>query len=278
MKITNKNNLPLPLYAAIADSEYSKGDAQYSVTQLIDPPRKVALETLYGDVLETDAADSIPALLGTAIHEKIERSARAKGYTVEQRLYAEIDGVKISGQFDYIDDEGLLWDWKVASVWEIMNGVKDSREQQLNIYGYLASLNDIRVRGLRVGFIFRDWSIQKSLYETGYPQSQTMVYPIPRWDDASTIEFIRQRLGKLQEHKLAECSPDERWASPDRYAVIKDGKSRASRLFTSHVDAINYINGRGDYTVEFRPGESTRCKFYCPVAAYCDQWKELQRG
>jgi hypothetical protein len=279
MKITNNNNLPLPIYNAVADSSYSRGDSDISITQLLDPPRKVALETLYGDALTSDVSSNIHALIGTAVHEKIERTAVLAELTVEQRLFTDILGWRVSGQFDYIDRDGLLWDWKTASVWEIMNEVRASREYQLNCYDFLATNHGYTVSGLRVGFIFRDWSAREALYTNGYPPNQVMVYPITRWDTGSQRTFLEERVRLHQEARetLPECTAEERWAKPDSYAAVKVGNKRASKVFESAQDASQYVAAKGvEYGVEFRPGESTRCKFYCSVADYCEQWKGLK--
>src|SRR3990167_5596923 len=43
MKLTNKQGLPQPLVEAVRNDSYGRGDADISVTQLLAPPRKVAL-------------------------------------------------------------------------------------------------------------------------------------------------------------------------------------------------------------------------------------------
>ena len=46
MRWTNEHDLPEPLYRAIIDDPYDKGDAELSVTQLLLPPRIVLLQNL----------------------------------------------------------------------------------------------------------------------------------------------------------------------------------------------------------------------------------------
>ena len=59
MKITNKFNLPLPLVKAVENREYSKGDATFSVTELLRPPQMWKLMKMYSHLIETDVIDNI---------------------------------------------------------------------------------------------------------------------------------------------------------------------------------------------------------------------------
>ena len=262
---------------AVANAQYSRGDADISITQLLDPPRKVALERIYEDVLEADVSDQIFSLMGQAMHTILERGGVAT--QSEQRLYADIGGWRVSGQFDYIDDEGILWDWKFVSVWEAMNGVKQGREDQLNAYAYLASANELQVRGLCVGFIFRDWKASDSKL-SGYPSSQVWTYGVKLRSLCDTKSFLDERVRLHQEarEQLPECTPEERWARPDTYAVIKAGGKRATKVFQKQADAALFAGAKGSsYAVELRPGTNTRCESYCDVSAYCEQFKRLKR-
>ena len=74
-------------------------------------------------------------LLGSALHVVAERG-QAEGHRNEERLFAEINGVTLSGAIDVQQEtpEGLiLMDYKFTSVWAVMRE-KPEWEQQLNIY------------------------------------------------------------------------------------------------------------------------------------------------
>lgn len=234
---------------------------------------------MYADILEADASDMIWSLMGTAMHTVLERGGvDAKGM-VEERLYADVDGARISGQFDYMDADDIIWDWKIASVWEVMNGVKQSREQQLNAYAYLATVNLLPVRGLRIGFILRDWSQTEAYRRRDYPPHQVVVYGVPLWNKESAESYLRERVRLHREAALAlpECSKEERWARDDTYAVVRANSKRASRVFDSSDDAARYLQTKdSSYRVVTRPGESIRCQSYCPVSLYCSQWEKLR--
>lgn len=280
MRITNNNDLPQPIYDAILSNPYSRGTSDISVTDLIEPVRLVALRELHAEDLTSDASELIWSLLGQAMHSILEKAGRKSGKgESEARLYANVEDWTISGQFDYIDEDGVLWDWKFVSVYEYINGLKASRPQQLNLYAHLARLNGYTVTGLRVGFIFRDWSTRAAENESSYPQAQAIAVEIPLWSEDEVAEFLSQRVIAHQTAQAAvargeepeECTPEERWAKPDTWAVTKKGNKRATRVYTTKEQADLHIAGTKDFVVSFRPGESTRCRYYCPVLKWCNQ-------
>jgi len=56
-KLTNKYNLPQTFYDAVKNDDYTKGDSNISVTELISPPRKIALEEKHAGEIEEDVSD-----------------------------------------------------------------------------------------------------------------------------------------------------------------------------------------------------------------------------
>lgn len=283
MNLTNRFNLPAPLVEAVRTDPYSRGDADISVTGLLDPPRKVVLEQQFGDQLTEDVSDKLYSLLGQGMHAIIERGAKAAGYPlVEERMYFDCLGWRVSGQFDYMDNDGVLWDWKQASVYEMQHGIKPDRERQLNVYAYMARVNGYTVTGLRDVFVLRDWHKGEVGRTANYPPWQGVVYPARMWAEDEVLAFIEDRVRKHQDARnaLPECTMDERWAKPDAYAVHRAGSARASRVFTTHGAAVNYISERGwrDASIEKRQGQSTRCQSYCAALAVCAQGQACVGG
>ena len=88
----------------------------------------------------------------------------------------------------------------------------------------------------------------------------------------------RVRVHQLAREVLPECSPAERWAKPDRWALMKDGRKSAVKLFDDQTVARDVLElaGKGHSVVK-RPGASTRCAFYCNAAPFCDQAKALNQ-
>jgi hypothetical protein len=97
LKVTNKHNVPETLVALATRDYYSKGKADYSVTEIISPPRIQRLRRQYNEQMEQDVSDMLWQLLGSALHVVAERGV-ADGHITEERLITEIDGVKLSGQ------------------------------------------------------------------------------------------------------------------------------------------------------------------------------------
>lgn len=277
MKLTNQYNFPEPIVRAVAANPYDAGDADISITSLIDAPQVVELNRLHADDITVDVSDQIYSLLGQAMHTVLER-ANVRG-TVEERLYIDCLGWRVSGQYDYIDEDGLLWDWKMVGVYEAMNGVKPEREKQLNSYAHMARQNGHDIKGLRIGFILRDWK-QSESNKPNYPQHQSLVYPVTMWSDNETKEFIEERVRIHQaargSNDLPECTEEERWKRPGKWAVVRGDNRRANRLFDRESDAVDYLDNKqwNDGRVDYRDGISVRCEHFCRVRDYCIQYQQ----
>lgn len=280
MNLTNRLNLPQPLVDAVTNDEYTSGDADISVTSLLSPPRKVALEALHRDELEEDVSDRIWSLLGQSIHTILERAATTG--IAEQRLSIVVEGWKVSGGMDYYSPgDGLLQDYKCVTVWKFKDGsVPMEYEQQLNMYAEILRQNGHTVKRLQIVGILRDWSKLEAQRDPSYPQTQVVIRDVTIWPQAQAQAFIRERvlLHRQARFELPECSATERWQRPDYYAVMKPGAKRALRVFTSIEDAMALVAGSNGLIIKKRPGESTRCRSYCSAAPLCHQYQESQKN
>ena len=282
-KITNRYGLPGAIVEAIKEDPYDPGKkTDISATGLLSPPRQKALMYAHGNELVEDASDRIWALIGQAVHSVLERAEPSA--LTEKRLYMDIDGWKISGQYDRMTlRQKTLQDYKVMSVWEIIYGLKKEKEEQLNILLQLAAENGYnKITNLEIIGIFRDWQKTKAKFDKKYPQSQVKRIQVDVWPEEKRIAFIKER---VQLHKdarisLPQCTADERWATPDKWAVMKKGRKSAVRLLSSEEEAELYIkekNVAGGY-IEHRRGESKRCESYCPVVNFCEQYNLTVRA
>ena len=283
MIYTNVHNLPQPIVAAITNSKYSRGDSDISVTQLIDPPRMIALQEQYKDKLVEDVSDSVFAMFGTAVHNVLDGYTQTKH--AKRRLYTNCRGWTISGEFDYIDDDGTLWDWKVGSVWEVMNELKDTREPQLNLYALLASRESAPVKELKLGFILRDWQSASAERDSSYPPQPVAVVKLPLWDQAVTEAYLEERVRLHQEARvtLPECTDKERWAKPTVWAAMKNQNVKATKLFATENEALAWHQLQSDASqirIVKRDGELTRCKRYCTVGklGFCEQYNAILKS
>jgi hypothetical protein len=282
-QITNKQNLPEAIVRAVSNDSYTKGDSKYSVTQLIGPPRQAALLRRHREEIVEDAADRIWSLLGQVAHGILER-ADWKNALTEERLYANIDGITISGQLDrlILTPDEVLSDYKVTSVWTLLDGVKPEWERQLNILAELLRLHSFAPSRLQVVAILRDWSKGRARREPNYPQQGVAVLDVPLWSQEKAQAYIRERirLHEAAEVELPECTSEERWARPDVYAVHKGTNKRASKLCATESEAIEYAASvdpeSKTYRVVHRPGASIRCADYCAVSEFCSQYQAMQ--
>lgn len=281
MKVTNKHRVPAPLVTLATREYYSKGAAQYSVTELLSPPRVRRLREQYDSEIVTDVTDLMWQMLGSALHVVMERG-QTENHITEERLFTDVDGVTISGAIDLQEEkEGgvIITDYKFTSAWAVMND-KPEWEQQLNVYKWLVeTVKRRRVDALRICALIRDYSRHET--KEGYPAAPIQMVDIPMWDAVKAETFVRHRLELHRDAKVAqdlgmplpECSPEERWQSETVYAVKREGRKTAIRVFKSLEDANQLAEKEKGY-VETRPGESRRCAGnFCSVAQWCEQYQ-----
>jgi hypothetical protein len=282
---TNTARLPQHLVDILTLDEYeSRG---LGVTTLIDAPRIAVLRRRHE--VTQDVMDRYHSFIGTAVHQAL---ARCNPGVVERRICADINGELVCGIPDYYEGE-TLYDYKTCSTWVNSLGLKESWTRQLNVYRWLLRQHDIVVTKLRLIAFFKDWN--KSTIRDGYPNYPIQEYAISCWSLKETSEYIADRVSlhlfaqDLPDDKLPECSSEERWESPGKYAVHLNGKVRAERLLDSEEEARAWIAEAGGrvskvldytgkymelpkgYTIVVRPTEWKRCG-YCDVAPFCNQY------
>ena len=287
MKITNKFNVPETLVALATRDYYTKGKSDYSVTEIISPPRIQRLRREHFEEIEQDVSDMLWMLLGTALHVVAERS-EVSGHTNEERLSAGVNGIILSGAIDLQKDEAdgiTITDYKFTSAWALMND-KPEWEQQQNIYKYLVErVKKKPVKGLKICALIRDWSRRDAQNKADYPQAPIQVIDIPMWTFDRTEHFIKERVEMHRDSKvnadwgeeLPLCSDEERWVRPTTYAVKKDGRKTAIRVFDTQDEAdalLKEMPEKDKGFIEIRKGEAVRCTGnFCGVSQWCSQFQ-----
>jgi len=270
--LTNLHGLPDALVAAVKNDPY-QGGGDISVTKLIDAPQKRYLAKRYKDAVVEDVSERIWALMGQAVHTVLERANTSA--LVEKRLFADVDGWKLSGQFDRIHlSDGVMQDWKVCSVFK-SNG-DEGWTRQLNVLRWLANRNGIVVDKLQVVAIFRDWKRSELERKRDYPNQPIRVIEIPVWSDEEVFSYIKGRISLHQRAdagEAIECSDEDRWFSGTSYALIKAGGKKATRVAPS-MDALG--DPPKGYEIIERKGSNRRCESYCEVAPFCPQYQKLK--
>lgn len=247
MTLTNLYNLPLSVVRAMENDKYSKGDSDFSVTQLLNPPRQEALKEIHKDELVEEASNRIFALLGQATHVILERGAREGIDLVERRFFATFLGKRVSGQIDLLErDSGVLSDFKVTKAYPFTKkggkGLKPEWIAQLNMQLELMRQNGESAERLQIVGIVRDWDekcldpYNKLKYLEGYPPTEIVTVPVPIWERKKTVAFIEERVDLHLQAKvlIPRCGSAETWG--------------------------------GD-----------RCKGYCVVSPHCEQYKNATK-
>ena len=288
MKITNKHNVPETLVALASRDYYSKGKSDYSVTEIISPPRIQRLRRLHHEEMEQDVSDMLWQLLGSALHVVAERGV-AEGHITEERLIAEVDGVKLSGAIDIqkVESDGVtITDYKFTSAWALRQD-KPEWEAQQNIYAWLVeTVKGQKVKGIQICALVRDWSRREASVKPSYPQAPIQVLELPLWDSSYTEQYIKERIeahrmSKVQADwgdELPPCSDDERWVRETKYAVMREGRKTAIRVLDTQHEADELAIKEKGY-VEVRKGEAIRCTGnFCGVAQWCSQYQRSQEN
>lgn len=303
MIITNKHHLPLPLVAAVSQPFFWTPE-RMGITTLIGPPRAYQLRIRHDEEIKEDAADRIWLLLGKHVHGTLENTGKKlldglwgkttekmkeilTGMLVEKKYTIEVGGWTIVCVGDvYIEALQELDDYKITSVWGVIDRKpKDEWVEQLNCNAYIYRKHGHEVKALNVIAILRDWSINNAKQKGNYPQAAVRKVKIPLWGDGTIRTFIEDRVmahqlaEKLADDDLPFCTPQERFAQPDKWAVKKKTNKKAKKLFFREEEAQNYMEDKGlygDHIIEFRPGKSTRCEDYCSARDFCNQWKLIK--
>jgi hypothetical protein len=281
MKITNKQNLPAPVVALLTRNFYTKGASQYSVTELMSPPKIRRLREQFDDQIEVDVTSMLESQFGTFMHGKLE-AKEIEGCINEERLFTDVNGMTISGQIDLQEEltSGIgVVDYKFVKAWSVMMN-KTEWETQLNVYKWLVeTVKHKKVVRLQVCAFIKDYS--KFETKDGYPEAKIVMIDIPMWDSVKAESYVRSRLEMHQNAKMAHdfgeelqpCTDEERWAKETTYAVKRDGRKTAIRVFKTIEEATELAEKEKGY-VETRAGEYTRCTGnYCQVAEWCDQYQ-----
>lgn len=292
MEITNRHNLPIEVYNALCKNRYNPDDessgvkTDFSVSAIVAPTQQTILRKRYPDCNTEDCIDRVWSLFGHIAHALLEEHG-SDGSITEKRFYATIHEKIISGQIDHYKDRRIT-DYKTTGVYKIKKGDFDEWQKQLNLYALLCEDAGYPVDTIRIIAIIRDWS-EASTYELNYPQAPIVVLPLVKWSKEARRKYLNERVSLLlaneraKDEDLMPCTHKERWRDFAGYAVVKQGNTKASKVFKAITD-LNKANayaeekGKG-YSVETRYTLPRRCINFCNVSSKCHQfkkWKEEQ--
>lgn len=288
MELVNDCKYPDTFMDVLRLDSYSRDGANYSVTEVIRPPRIVLLERRHRDTISVPASSVIKSFIGTAIHDACERRLLRvpnKLYLMERRLMEDISGRQVGGKFDIYENRKLI-DIKTTSTWKVVYNEGDfyDWQAQLNSYAWMLERRGMPVDRLCIMAIFMDFD-PKRVGGKNYPSSMVEEIYLPKWKPEEVESLLTTsvneliRCESLPDDELPPCSKDDMWVKPDKLAVLQQHKVRAVRVLDSLEEAEQYIvsNNLRDAYVEARLGEPTRCTSFCKVSHVCSQYKQFQQ-
>lgn len=255
-------------------------ESDYSATSLIDSPRIFQLRKRHRAEVTEDVSDHFKSFLGDAIHKQLDSSLRLKGYATERKFFQCVEGRNIVCRIDAYKD-GILWDHKTTTANNVMRGIKQEWEEQLNINAWFLAKSGIPVSSIRIHAVILDWNKWDLLRRKDYPATPVLELMIPLWDFERQDAFVRSLVAA---HKAAENLPDDelplctlkdRWRNGDVYAVRLPNVGTSKRNCSSEEEAKAFIDDKSLHAayIEYRPGTDIRCEDYCMGAAFCNQYK-----
>jgi hypothetical protein len=301
-EFTNNHGVPFEtaVFAAYHSTLYSGGAprvGKLSTTTLIGPLRKALYGMLQAESTEPqDVNFLLASAKGTCMHEGMTRALTAynSGYVCEQRIETEVEGWKISGEFDILTPDKQIKDLKFVSNYNLKKlqedmlilepgmSLEEMYEQtptyfkyqaQLSVYYYL--LNDPEVKPY-ASILF---SLNNGSDMGKYKVDQEVVFPL--WPREATEEFITNRVKLLKQH-LADgtmplCSDSERGYSKAEYKLQRVGTTgklstvRGSKFdnYTKFREFVMKSGKLGDVE-QIQDAKYTLCN-YCNYSSICTQ-------
>lgn len=300
---TNNHAVPkeIGIMAAYHSTLYTGGApriGKLSTTTLIGPLRKALYGMLNPEPTEPqDVISLLASSKGTIMHAGMTQALQAhnSGYTCEQRIETEVDGWKISGEFDILTPDKQIKDLKFVSNYNLKKlqedmdklepgmSLEDMYEQvptyfkyqaQLSVYHYLLNDQDVKPYG-SILFILNNGSDMGK-----YKVDSEVTFPL--WPREATEEFITNRIAVLKQHladsTLPLCSDTERGYSPGSWKLqrVSPTNNKLSTVRGSIFD--NEPEFRAFVRKSGRPGDSeliaepkyAMCN-YCNYSSICDQ-------
>lgn len=287
MILTNKLNLPQAFVNAVSNVRHNDYKT-LSATTLLKGNKEIILTHRHFDEITQDVSDLVWASFGSAFHLFMEN--QEDDSFKEEKFEVSLFDWKITGKVDRYDLKNeTIEDWKTTSVWKIIK--KEFTEWRIQglIYAWLMKQNGLNVRHIRFVALLKDHSKTEARRSSSYPQDPVYIYEYDVNEDElkKTEEFIKAKLSnfikitKYEDDVIPECSPEERWVTPVTYAVMKDGRKKALKVFESEDEAQKFIDeqekDKDKLSIEERKGLDKKCMEYCPCAQFCSYYQQVTR-
>jgi hypothetical protein len=273
-------------FEEMAKEDYTADPKTYRVTSLLKGIRETILEKRHAGEIEQDVSDMIWLLFGRAVHGILENQQEAGHEIKETRLIIDFDEYQLSGQFDlYNEQEKKITDYKTCSIWKVLFGDYADWKRQLLIYSYMMQQIGFEVKSGEIVAIMKDHSKRDAKIKADYPKLPVKVieFDFTEQDFIDIENWLNYRFAEIRtcenlpDDDLPLCTPEERYNSGDKYAVMKNGNKKAMRVLDTKEDAERWMETGGGNYIETRPGEDKKCLDYCAACEFCSYYKGLQR-
>ena len=281
MTITNNMNLPEALVKAVSIERHNK-PGELSATTLLNGTKQIILRDRHWDELVEDVADHFYVLYGSTAHKMLE--GEGQNEFSEVSVDYDVNDIKVTGRIDnYNMREGIVTDYKTASVWKIRYKNFEDWYRQGMIYAWLLRKNDFMVKTCRFIAIIKDHSKRDAKRDSSYPQKPVYVYEFDVTEEglAEIQNFIEAKITHykqcrdMPDNDIPPCTSAERWEKPTKYAVMKEGRKSAVRVMDTQEEADKLAAELGkNHFVQIRPGESIRCAEYCSCNGFCNFFRD----
>ena len=285
MKVTNKLNMPAAFVNAVSTNRHNAAGC-FSATTLNKGAKEIILTDRHFDEITVDAADSVWAVWGTAVHALLESQPDNNFH--EESFKVPVGNSFVTGQVDSYDMEhATIFDWKTASVWKVQFADFSDWYKQGMTYAWLLKQSGLEVRHCVFIALLKDHSKTKAKTDASYPQSPVFKYEFDVTDEelaqteariiAKVVEI--ENAYKLGDDDIEPCSAEERWADGEKWAVMKNGRKSAVKVFDNQLDADAMAGELGNsHYVEHRPAISRKCGEYCNCKDFCNFYKNMNKG
>jgi len=268
-------------------NEYSKGDADFSITEVIGSPLKRSLEIRHKHEITIDVDRLFFMFIGTLGHAIAEKAKMQYIIKQEHRIFAKHDGVVVSGQLDVMykhQNKIRIDDFKICSKSAGNEPVKRPYVRQANMYRFLHHKESNQlVDELGILALYRN----ATMFEHKMDRLPIKCFTLEQCE-----EFLSQQIAL---HKLAEsdlvakippCVPDDRWAKAESWA-IKKNRNKSTRalpktVVSTKAEALNLLDSKvakyPDAFIEYRPAVDTFCDECCDVRQFCYYAQDKDEG
>ncbi len=284
MFFTNKRNYPKFIVDIIIAeyNSYSKGDADFSITEVIGSPLERMLKKRHHDEMEIDVDRLMFMFFGTMAHAVAERALMPYIVAQEKRMFVKHDGMMLSGQLDVLYNENgklRLDDIKFTGKGVSKDGAKKSWIRQANSYRFMYNKTEnVLADELGILAFFRN----STMYEMKCARLPIKPFQLNKVDEFLSKQIALHKIIDWEvTSKIPECTPDDRWATEESWVIkkntLKSTRALPSTTVDSEAKALNLLDSKvdkyPDAIIEHRPIYNRKCEEACDVSKYC-WWKQ----